>query len=113
MTEQVKFVDDCQEGSSLWKDPKLKEIFMKGRHYQIPRLVPEPDDCYLQMPLTIPESIRKEVDFIFLLKEDPDQTKSFFDVMGQNFTSLADFNKVFEKLTLKVDRHVIKKSNIL
>ena len=60
----VTILDDCLYDDRWTKDKAIKTIFMNGRHYKILFLVT------MQYPLGIPPSLRCNIDYVFILREN-------------------------------------------
>jgi hypothetical protein len=87
--------DDCLSDAKTWaKDRYIKELFFNGRHYKLLFILA------MQIPLGIPPSMRTNVDFTFILKNNnnADREKIYKNYAGM-FSTKAHFESVLDACT--------------
>lgn len=101
-------LDDClQDQARIFKQREMKEIFFNGRHY----------NCSLflltQYCISIPPDFRTNIDWVFLfsevIRENVEKLYKYYAGMFQN---MAEFKKIYYKLTENKTAMVLKTSNI-
>lgn len=97
-------MDDCMADARNWvKDPITLKLFNQGRHYGITFILA------LQYIMAVSPSLRTNIDFIFLLREDNknNRKKIYDNFCGDVFPDINCFNKIFTKLTENYSAMVI------
>jgi hypothetical protein len=100
-------LDDCLYDSKAWvNDTNIRYIFMNGRHYKIFLLIT------MQYPLGIPPSLRANVDYIFIMRNNmiKDREKIYQQYAGM-FPSFDVFNTVMNSCTENYECLVIDKKS--
>lgn len=100
-------LDDLAFDSATWtKDRTVKSIFMNGRWYRI--------FCLLttQNPMAIPPSLRMNLDYIFVLKENiVAQQKKLYDHYFGMFENFNTFRQVIAQCTENYECLVLDKTS--
>lgn len=100
-------LDDLAFDSSSWtKDRTVRSIFMNGRWYRI--------FCLLttQNPMDIPPSLRMNIDFVFVLKENiVAQQKKLYDHYFGMFDNFNTFRQVITQCTENYECLVLDKTS--
>lgn len=100
-------LDDLAFDSSSWsKDKTVRSIFMNGRWYRI--------FCLLttQNPMDIPPSLRMNIDFVFVLKENiVAQQKKLYDHYFGMFDNFNTFRQVITQCTENYECLVLDKTS--
>jgi hypothetical protein len=100
-------LDDLAFDSASWsKDKTVRSIFMNGRWYRI--------FCLLttQNPMDIPPSLRMNIDFVFVLKENiVAQQKKLYDHYFGMFENFNTFRQVITQCTENYECLVLDKTS--
>ena len=104
-------LDDCLYDQSWTRDKMMRLLFMNGRHWKIMLIIT------MQYPLGIPQNLRKNIDYVFLLRE-PYLTnrKRIWENYASMFPTLESFCSVMDQTTENYECLVINnnaKSNKL
>ena len=104
--------DDLMFDSHKWvKDKNVKLLFMNGRHYKIMFIIT------MQFPLGIPPSLRTQIDYVFILRENiTNNRKRIYDNYAGMFPTFEVFCQVLDQCTENYECIVINnnaKSNRL
>ena len=88
-------MDDCLASKGKWaKDPKIMEVLMNGRHYQLMYILT------MQFPLGISPELRNNFDYVFLLADDTvSNQKRVWEHYAGIFPTFSNFKGVFNELT--------------
>ena len=87
-------LDDCLYDASWSKDPNIKACFMNGRHWHIFFIIT------MQFPLGIPPSLRTNIDYVFILRENiVSNRKRIYDNYAGMFPSFEVFCQVMDQCT--------------
>ena len=88
-------MDDCLASKGKWaKDPKIMEVLMNGRHYQLMYILT------MQFPLGISPELRNNFDYVFLLADDTvSNQKRVWEHYAGIFPTFNNFKGVFNELT--------------
>jgi hypothetical protein len=88
-------MDDCMHDANTWiKDDNIRLIFMNGRHYKLMYLLT------MQHPLGIPPSLRTQIDYVFILRENLyNNRKKIYDNYAGMFPSFEFFCQVMDHCT--------------
>jgi hypothetical protein len=87
-------LDDLMYDTSWLKDRTIRELFMNGRHYKIFFSIT------MQYALGIPPSLRSNVDFIFILRENIiGNRKRLYEHYAGMFPSFEIFCQVMDQCT--------------
>ena len=104
-------LDDCLFDGSWVKDKNIRLLFMNGRHYNIMFLIT------MQYPLGIPPSLRTNIDYVFILRENlVSNRKRIYENYAGMFPSFDVFCQVMDQCTENFECLVINnnaKSNRL
>ena len=105
-------LDDCMYDSNKWvKDKNVRLLFMNGRHYKIMFIIT------MQFPLGIPPSLRTQIDYVFILRENvTSNRKRIYDNYAGMFPTFEVFCQVMDQCTENYECIVINnnaKSNRL
>jgi hypothetical protein len=100
-------LDDCLYDSKQWvNDKNIRYIFMNGRHYKVFLLIT------MQYPLGIPPSLRANVDYIFIMRNNmiKDREKIYQQYAGM-FPNFDVFNQTMNACTENYECLVIDKKS--
>lgn len=87
-------MDDCLHDKSWINNENIREIFMNGRHWKIFFLLT------MQYPLGIPPSLRTNIDFVFIGRENNiNNRKRIYDNYASMFPSFEMFCSVMDQCT--------------
>ena len=87
-------LDDCLYDASWTKDKNVRSLFMNGRHYN------ETFINTMQYCMGIPPSLRTNVDFVFLLRENLiNNRKKLYEQYAGMFPSFDIFCQVMDQCT--------------
>lgn len=104
-------LDDCLYDSTWTKDRNMRFLFMNGRHVKCMVIIT------MQTPLGIPPSLRQQIDYVFILRENIiNNRKRIYDNYAGMFPSLDIFSQVMDQCTENYECLVINnnaKSNKL
>lgn len=105
-------LDDCMYDSNKWvKDKNVRLLFMNGRHYKIMFIIT------MQFPLGIPPSLRTQIDYVFILRENvTSNRKRIYENYAGMFPTFEVFCQVMDQCTENYECIVINnnaKSNRL
>ena len=104
-------LDDCLYDGSWIKDKNIRLLFMNGRHYKALFVIT------MQHPLGIPPSLRTQIDYTFILRENLiSNRKKIYDNYAGMFPSYDVFSQVMDQCTENFECIVINnnaKSNRL
>ena len=104
-------LDDCLYDSSWIKDPNVRSLFMNGRHWKILFIIT------MQYALGIPPSLRTNIDFVFILRENyVSNRKRLYEHYAGMFPTFEFFCQVMDQCTENYECLVINnnaKSNKL
>jgi hypothetical protein len=104
-------LDDCMYDSTWVKDKNIRLLFMNGRHYKIMFIIT------MQFPLGIPPSLRTQIDYVFILRENLiSNRKRIYENYAGMFKSFDMFCQVLDQTTENFECLVIhngSKSNKL
>lgn len=90
----ILIMDDCMYDSSWTKDANIRMLFMNGRHYHVLFLIT------MQFPLGMPPSLRLQVDFVFILRDNIIQNrKKTFESFAGMFKTFDMFCEVMDQCT--------------
>tara|TARA_B110000211_G_scaffold55592_1_gene61868 strand:+ start:5953 stop:6759 length:807 start_codon:yes stop_codon:yes gene_type:complete len=104
-------LDDCLYDPSWTKNTDIRSLFMNGRHYYSMFIIT------MQYSLGIPPSLRTNIDYIFILRENIQANrKRLYEQYAGMFQNLEVFNQVMDQCTENYECLVINnnaKSNKL
>jgi hypothetical protein len=104
-------LDDCLYDASWTKDKNVRSLFMNGRHYNETFIIT------MQYCMGIPPSLRTNVDFVFILRENLiNNRKKLYEQYAGMFPSFDIFCQVMDQCTENYECIVINnnaKSNKL
>ena len=104
-------LDDCLYDGSWTKDRNVRLLFMNGRHYKMLFLIT------MQHPLGIPPSLRTNIDYVFILRENlVSNRKRIYENYAGMFPTFDCFCQVLNQTTENFECLVINnnaKSNKL
>jgi hypothetical protein len=87
-------LDDCMYDGSWTKDVNVRLLFMNGRHYKLMFLIT------MQHPLGIPPSLRTNIDYVFILRENlVSNRKKIYDNYAGMFPTFDFFCQVLDQTT--------------
>jgi len=87
-------LDDCLYDASWTKDKNVRSLFMNGRHYNETFIIT------MQYCMGIPPSLRTNVDFVFLLRENLiNNRKKLYEQYAGMFPSFDIFCQVMDQCT--------------
>lgn len=87
-------LDDCLYDASWTKDKNVRALFMNGRHLKMFFVIA------MQYPLGIPPSLRTNIDFIFILRENiVANRKRIYDNYAGMFPTFEIFCQVMDQCT--------------
>ena len=87
-------LDDCLYDSSWTKDKNVRSLFMNGRHYNETFIIT------MQYCMGIPPSLRTNVDFVFILRENLiNNRKKLYEQYAGMFPSFDIFCQVMDQCT--------------
>ena len=104
-------LDDCLYDASWTKNTDIRALFMNGRHFKSTLIIT------MQYALGIPPSLRTNIDYIFILRENIQANrKRLYEQYAGMFNNLDTFNQVMDQCTENFECLVINnnaKSNKL
>jgi hypothetical protein len=104
-------LDDCLFDASWIKDKNIRLLFMNGRHYKMFFIIT------MQYPLGIPPSLRTNIDYVFILRENLfSNRKRIYENYAGMFPTFDVFCQVMDQCTENFECLVINnnaKSNRL
>jgi hypothetical protein len=104
-------LDDCLYDGSWTRDKMMRLLFMNGRHWKIMLIIT------MQYPLGIPPSLRTNIDYIFILRENYiANRKRIYENYAGMFPTFESFCQVMDQCTENYECLVINnttKSNKL
>lgn len=104
-------LDDCLFDPSWIRDKNIRLLFMNGRHYKMFFVIT------MQYPLGIPPSLRTNIDYVFILRENlVSNRKRIYENFAGMFPSFDVFCQVMDQCTENFECIVINnnaKSNKL
>jgi len=104
-------LDDCMYDDTWTRDKNVRLLFMNGRHYKIMFIIT------MQFPLGIPPSLRTQIDYVFILRENLiNNRKRIYDNYAGMFPTFDVFCQVMDQCTENFECLVINnnaKSNQL
>lgn len=87
-------MDDCMYDSSWTRDRGVRALFMNGRHWKILYIIT------MQYPLGIPPTLRTNIDYIFILRENYWQNrKRIYEQFAGMFKTFESFCQVMDQCT--------------
>ena len=87
-------LDDCMYDESWTKDKNIRLLFMNGRHYNIMFIIT------MQYPLGIPPSLRTQIDYTFILRENLiNNRKRIYENYAGMFPTFDVFCQVMDQCT--------------
>jgi hypothetical protein len=87
-------LDDCLADNSWVRDKNMRSVFMNGRHSKVLFVFTS------QYPLGIPPSLRTNIDFVFILRENiVSNRKRIYDHYAGMFPTFDIFCSVLEQCT--------------
>lgn len=87
-------LDDCLYDNEWTKDINVRCLFMNGRHYNVMFVIT------MQYPLGIPPSLRCNIDYVFILRENiVSNRKRIYDNFAGMFPSFEIFCQVMDQCT--------------
>lgn len=90
----ILIMDDCMYDNSWIKDKNVRMLFMNGRHYKVLFLIT------MQFPLGMPPSLRLQVDFVFILRDNVIQNrKKTYESFAGMFKTFDLFCEVMDQCT--------------
>jgi hypothetical protein len=90
----ILIMDDCMYDSAWTKDKNIRMLFMNGRHYKVLFLIT------MQFPLGMPPSLRLQVDFVFILRDNIIQNrKKTYESFAGMFKTFDMFCEVMDQCT--------------
>lgn len=93
-TRALYLLDDCLYDQSWTKSKTVRSLFMNGRHYKIMFLIT------MQYALGIPPSLRTNIDYVFILRENIHQNRRrLYDSYAGMFRTFDDFSRVMDQCT--------------
>ena len=96
-------LDDCLFDNSWIKDKNIRCLFMNGRHYNMLFMIT------MQYPLGIPPSLRTNIDYVFILRENNiNNRKRIYDNYASMFPSFEIFCTVMDQCTENFECLVVK-----
>jgi hypothetical protein len=95
-------LDDLMYDTSWLKDQTIRSLFMNGRHYKLLFVIT------MQYSLGIPPSLRSNVDYVFILRENyVSNRKRLYEHYAGMFPSFEVFCQVMDQCTENYDCLVI------
>ena len=95
-------LDDLMYDTSWLKDPTIRSLFMNGRHYKLMFVIT------MQYSLGIPPSLRSNVDYVFILRENyVSNRKRLYEHYAGMFPTFEIFCQVMDQCTENYDCLVI------
>lgn len=87
--------DDLMYDANKWvKDKNVRLLFMNGRHYKMMFVIT------MQFPLGIPPSLRTQIDYVFILRENvTNNRKRIYDNYAGMFQTFEVFCQVMDQCT--------------
>ena len=99
-------LDDCLYDPSWTKNTDIRSLFMNGRHYKSTFLIT------MQYSLGIPPSLRTNIDYIFILRENIQANrKRLYEQYAGMFQNLEVFNQVMDQCTENFECLVINNNS--
>jgi hypothetical protein len=90
----ILILDDCLFDNKWVKDTNIRCIFMNGRHYNLFFLIT------MQFPLGIPPSLRTNIDYVFILRENNiNNRKRIYENYASMFPTFEMFCTVMDQCT--------------
>ena len=87
-------LDDCMYDNTWVKDNNIRLLFMNGRHYKMMFVIT------MQFPLGIPPSLRTQIDYVFILRENvSNNRKRIYDNFAGMFPTYEVFCQVMDQCT--------------
>jgi len=104
-------LDDCLYDATWTRDKLMRLLFMNGRHWKIMLVIT------MQYPLGIPPTLRTNIDFVFILRENYiANRKRIYENYAGMFPTFESFSQVMDQCTENYECLVINnnaKSNKL
>ena len=104
-------LDDCMYDNTWINDKNVRLLFMNGRHYKVMFIIT------MQYPLGIPPSLRTNIDYVFILRENLIKNrKRIYENYAGMFPTYDVFSQVMDQCTENFECLVINnnaKSNRL
>ena len=99
-------LDDCLYDNSWSRDKMMRLIFMNGRHWKIMLIIT------MQFPLGIPPTLRTNIDFVFILRENyVSNRKRIYDHYAGMFHTFEAFCQVMDQCTENYECLVINNNS--
>jgi hypothetical protein len=87
-------LDDCLYDNTWAKDKMMRLLFMNGRHWKIMLVIT------MQYPLGIPPTLRTNIDFVFILRENYlANRKRIYENYAGMFPTFEAFSQVMDQCT--------------
>lgn len=87
-------LDDCMYDDTWTKDTNIRLLFCNGRHYKMLFVIT------MQYPLGIPPSLRTQIDYVFILRENiVNNRRRIYDNYAGMFPSFDVFCQVMDQCT--------------
>lgn len=98
-------LDDCLFDSTWTRDKLMRCMFLNGRHWKIMLIIT------MQYPLGIPPSLRTNIDFVFILRENTiTNRKKIWDNYASAFPTFESFCDVLTQCTSNYECLVVDNS---
>ena len=99
-------LDDCLYDNSWSRDKLMRLLFMNGRHWKVMLIIT------MQYPLGIPQTLRTNIDYVFILRE-PYLTnrKRIWENYASMFPTLESFSSVMDQTTENYECLVINNNS--
>lgn len=99
-------LDDCMYDDAWTRQTSIREIFMNGRHYRLLFMVS------MQYPLGIPPSLRTNIDFTFILRENlTSNRRKIWENYAGMFPTFDMFCQVMDQCTENFECLVIQNNS--
>jgi hypothetical protein len=99
-------LDDCLYDNTWSRDKMMRLLFMNGRHWKIMLVIT------MQYPLGIPPTLRTNIDFVFILRENYiANRKRIYDNYAGMFPTFESFCQVMDQCTENYECLVINNNS--
>ena len=99
-------LDDCMYDKRMIRDVNIRGIFMNGRHWKVMLVIT------MQYPLGIPPTLRTNIDFVFILRENYiANRKRIYENYAGMFPTFESFCQVMDQCTENYECLVINNNS--
>ena len=99
-------LDDCLYDSTWTRDKMMRLLFMNGRHWKVMLVIT------MQYPLGIPPTLRTNIDFVFILRENYiANRKRIYENYAGMFPTFESFCQVMDQCTENYECLVINNNS--